>query len=256
MSVRIDRRGLLTGAAGCVACALAGGSAAAASEVPVLAATTRVLDVGGRPATVLGLLREDGGSGLVLEPGRRFRVRLQNGLGAGTVVHWHGQRPPIAQDGVPDNPLPLLAPSESRSFDFAPVPGTHWMHAHLPDQEMRLLAAPLIVRTGEDAATDRQEVVVMLHDFSFTPLPELLARLGAGAMGGMAHSAAAAPAAGHGGHDMAGMGPDAGAMDLNDIEFDAYLANERTLADPEVVPVERGGRVLLRIINGAGATVF
>ena len=27
---------------------------------------------------------------------------------------------------------------------------------------------------------------------------------------------------------------------LNDITFDAYLANDRTLADPEVVRVEQG----------------
>ncbi len=45
-------------------------------------------------------------------------------------------------------------------------------------------------------------------------------------------------------------------MDLNDIDFDAYLANDRTLNDPQVIRVERGGRVLLRIINGASATVF
>lgn len=47
-----------------------------------------------------------------------------------------------------------------------------------------------------------------------------------------------------------------GGMDLNDHEFDAYLANDRTLDDPEVVRVETGGRVLLRLINGAAATVF
>jgi FtsP/CotA-like multicopper oxidase with cupredoxin domain len=45
-------------------------------------------------------------------------------------------------------------------------------------------------------------------------------------------------------------------MDLNDIEFDAYLANDRTLADPEVVRVEPGGRVRLRIINAAASTNF
>src|SRR5882757_9069802 len=46
------------------------------------------------------------------------------------------------------------------------------------------------------------------------------------------------------------------AMDLNDVEYDAFLANDRTLADPEIVRVEPGGRVLLRIINGAAASNF
>ena len=45
-------------------------------------------------------------------------------------------------------------------------------------------------------------------------------------------------------------------MDVNDIEYDAYLSNDRTLNDPEVVTVEKGGRVRLRIINGATATGF
>lgn len=48
----------------------------------------------------------------------------------------------------------------------------------------------------------------------------------------------------------------AGTIDLNDVEFDAYLANDRTLADPEVVRVEPGGQVRLRLINGAAATNF
>src|SRR5260370_24670898 len=46
------------------------------------------------------------------------------------------------------------------------------------------------------------------------------------------------------------------AADVNDIDFDAYLANDRTLADPEVFRVERGGRVRLRIINMADSTNF
>ncbi len=52
---------------------------------------------------------------------------------------------------------------------------------------------------------------------------------------------------------MSGMGM---TMDVNDIDFDAYLANDRTLDDPEVVTVEKGGRVRLRLINGATATAF
>ena len=41
---------------------------------------------------------------------------------------------------------------------------------------------------------------------------------------------------------------------LNDITFDAYLANDRTLADPEVVRVGKGTQIRLRIINGSAAT--
>ena len=44
--------------------------------------------------------------------------------------------------------------------------------------------------------------------------------------------------------------------DLNDFEYDAYLANDRTLADPLVVRTERAGRVRIRLINGATSTAF
>src|SRR5229473_3121959 len=53
---------------------------------------------------------------------------------------------------------------------------------------------------------------------------------------------------------MGGMGAAATTMDLNDVVYDAFLANDQTLDDPEVVHVEAGGRVLLRIINGASAS--
>ena len=42
----------------------------------------------------------------------------------------------------------------------------------------------------------------------------------------------------------------------NDVRYDAYLANDRTLDDPEVIKVDKGGRVRLRIINGGTATAF
>jgi FtsP/CotA-like multicopper oxidase with cupredoxin domain len=44
--------------------------------------------------------------------------------------------------------------------------------------------------------------------------------------------------------------------DLNDVSYDAFLANDRTLDDPDVVKVEPGGRVLLRIINSSSMSAY
>jgi len=44
--------------------------------------------------------------------------------------------------------------------------------------------------------------------------------------------------------------------DLNDVAYDAFLANGRTLEDPEVFTVDKAGRVRLRLINGAASTNF
>lgn len=256
----ITRRGFLAASAALAAPLLFPRSLLAQTQPRILRATNRTLDIGGRAISVKGILDDKGRSGLVLNPDEAFRVELVNELDTETILHWHGQIPPNAQDGVPDMPQPALAARERRSFDFTPTPGTHWMHSHIPVQEMELLAAPLIVRRPEDLAADRQEVVILLHDLSFRPAEEVLAEI----TSGMAHDMAAM---GHDmgsmGHDMSGMdgggmmgGMSMGAMDLNDYNFDAYLANDRTLDDPEVVAVDKGGKVLLRIINGSAATVF
>ncbi|MBK3773979.1 multicopper oxidase domain-containing protein [Azospirillum brasilense] len=236
-----------------------------------LAVERRVLEVMGKPASVFGIRQPDGTSGLVLDPGQRFLVDLANRAGEDAVIHWHGMTPPYAQDGVADANRPLIRDGASQSYDFEPRPGTHWMHSHHGLQEQRLMAAPLIVRTAEDRRADVQEVTVLLHDFTFKDPAEVLAGLTGGTMkhGGMDHGGG--HGSGHGGHGsghggampmmdhstMKGMGGmTMAAMDLNDVEYDAYLANDRTLDDPEVVRVERGGRVRLRLINGATSTAF
>ena len=273
MKFTTSRRGFMAASAAMAATTALPRLGFAQTAPLTLAATTRVLEIDGRAATVYGLMNGAGGQGLILDPGQQFRVDLTNGLDVETIIHWHGQLPPNVQDGVPDLPMPLLKTAEMRSFDYTPNPGTHWMHSHVPVQEMNLLAAPLIVRTARDVAADRQEVVMFLHDFSFRPAEEVLAEI-TGGMGGhdMSAMGKAAPegtATGgnaragmdHSGMDMSGMdmsGMAMGgmAMDLNDFNFDAYLANDRTLTDPEVIAVEKGGRVRLRIVNGAAATAF
>ncbi len=236
-----------------------------AQTAPVqLGITKRTIDINGRAASVFGLSQPDGTQGLRLNAGEQFNVNLANGCGEETLVHWHGLTPPWELDGVPGNPMPMLAPGQSRAYQFPAGPGgTHWMHAHTL-QEQNLLAAPLIVRTAADLKRDEQEVVILLHDFSFTPAEEILAKLQGGAgmggmnMGAMKMDPTAMP--GMMGHmkQMQNLQEmqDGMMMDVNDIEYDAYLANDRTLADPEIVQVEKGGTVRLRIINGATATGF
>jgi FtsP/CotA-like multicopper oxidase with cupredoxin domain len=246
---------------------------------------SRVLDVRGKPATVFGMIQPNGTHGLIAQAGQRFQATVENRLAEPTLIHWHGQTPPNAQDGVPGISQAPIAAGASYAYDYPLRPGTHWMHSHHGLQEQRLMAAPMIVR--EDPNADVQEVVVLLHDFSFTDPAEQLSKLtgmtpidhatmhhggqipansgmdetamhqmhmqmmqSGGGMAGMQHGA-------HG-HEMSGMGGMSG-MALshpNDVDYDAYLANDRTLDDPEVTRVEPGGRVRLRIINGATTTAF
>ncbi|MGY3609639.1 MULTISPECIES: multicopper oxidase family protein [unclassified Bradyrhizobium] len=221
-----------------------------------LTAGTRTLSVNGKPAQVFGLIGANGKPGITLSPGERFQVDLVNRAGTATIIHWHGQLPPWKQDGFPWPQTPPIPAGDTRSYDYAPIAGTFWMHSHQGMQEQSLMAAPLIVHSAEDMRADRQEVILMLHDFSFRPPDELLAGLTKSS-----DSQSAMAKSGMGSMNMStGMGAmnmgSGMAMDLNGIDYDAFLANDRTLVDPEVIRTEPGGRVLLRLINGACSTEF
>jgi FtsP/CotA-like multicopper oxidase with cupredoxin domain len=249
-------------------------SPARAALAKALSVSSRVLEVNGKAASVYGLTRSDGVWGLYEELGGRFRVSLTNELDTETLIHWHGLTPPSAQDGVPELSQPALPPGQTYAYDFLHErAGTFWMHSHVGLQEQKQLAAPLIVRDPAEAGRDEQEVVILLHDFAFREPEEIFMELRHGGqmtMGSAGHDqpsdapamdmGAAEPSTemGHGAEESMDMGHGAqqSMVHFNDIEYDAYLANDRTLADPEVVRVEPGGRVRLRIINGAAGTNF
>jgi FtsP/CotA-like multicopper oxidase with cupredoxin domain len=231
-----------------------------------LTAGTRTLVVNGEPAKVFGLIGPNGNPGITLSPGERFHVDLVNQAGTSTLVHWHGQLPPWRQDGFPWPQTPPIPAGDTQSYDYAPIAGTYWMHSHQGMQEQSLMTAPLIVHSAEDVRADQQEVVLMLHDFSFRTPEELLAGLtkSSGGQSAMPKTAmsdkmnmGSASKGAMNSRTMGAMNMGPGmAMDLNDIDFDAFLANDRTLADPEVIRTEPGGRVRLRLINGASSTQF
>lgn len=261
MKNKLTRRGFVAGMTGVVPLALGARFSAAETQAPpLLTVATRTLDVRGKAATVYSLTGPDGKPGMEIVAGDRFRARLVNNTSVETLVHWHGLTPPVEQDGVPFLSQPPLKPGETYDYDFASRrAGTFWMHSHVGLQEQQLLAAPLIIRETAEPVFDEQEHVVLLHDFTFRDPEEILAEL---KNGGGAHA----------GHDMSQMNmaemdhstagkddhedgqiPAMGGM-LNDIVYDAYLANDRTLDDPEVVQVGKGTQVRLRIINAAAAS--
>jgi FtsP/CotA-like multicopper oxidase with cupredoxin domain len=219
---------------------------------PEVTIESRILEVNGQAAKVFGLNVDGKAGGLYTRYGKDFEARVTNRLQEPTLIHWHGLTPPLAQDGVPGLSGPMMEPGESRDYSFDNTrTGTHWMHSHVGLQEQRLLAAPLIVAEDGAALVDEQEHVVMLHDFTFRDPQEILRELqgGGGLHAGHNMAAKADP---HAGHNMRVEKP---AMPMaSDVAFDAMLANDRTLADPEVVKAEKAGRFRLRVINGASAS--
>ncbi len=243
MTLPLSRRNLLiSGATFGAVRSLPAARAETASAPITLTAGRRTLDVNGKGASVFAIRQPDGTSGLITSVNDPFRVHLVNDAGVETLIHWHGLTPPYQQDGVPGLSAPPIAPGATADYDF-PLrrPGTYWMHSHVGFQEQQLMTAPLIIHAGS-APTER-ELVVMLHDFSFTGPDEIFARLRGKSGGGAIQKSGMT------------MRKDA-APDLNDVSYDAFLADDRTLADPSVVRVDPGERLRLRIINGASASNF
>jgi FtsP/CotA-like multicopper oxidase with cupredoxin domain len=239
-----SRRSFLASGGACVGAALLGCRGKAplpSTENPTpsnatpLRAAMRSLEVNGKTATLMGLEQANGKQGLSFVVNQPFNVLLENKLPVPTAIHWHGLHPPNNQDGVPGLTQPVIAPNATTLYNFPVQPaGTHWMHSHEGLQEAFLLSAPLIVHDPSDKV-DEQEIILFLGDFSFTSPSSIYAKLRQPAPKAMA------------------MG---GKPDANDVDYDAYLINDRTLLDPDVVQVEKNGRVRLRIINGSSGTNF
>ena len=231
----------------------------ALASTPALTVQSRVIEVKGQAARVYGIMGPQG-PGLFAREGDRFQGEVWNDTDTQLALHWHGQvLAPFDQDRArPEGGT--LAPGARDAHDFALTPGTHWMHSHSLT-EQQLLAAPMVTR---EAFAVEPEATVMLHDFTFKTPEEVLASLGASGMhdmGAMAggdhagHDMGAMAGGEHAGHDMGGMGAMGGMIHANDVAYDAFLANDRTLDDPQVIEVAPGP-FRLRLINGATATAF
>jgi FtsP/CotA-like multicopper oxidase with cupredoxin domain len=278
----LSRRALLASGVAALAAppfpARAQNSAVNAAAPTILKLERRNIEVNGKPASVYGIRQPNGTFGLTTEVGKPFRVRVENGIDEPSLIHWHGLAPPWRQDGVPGVSGPPIPAGGSADYDFPlRFGGTFWMHSHQGLQEQGLMAAPLIIHDARDRP-DEQEVVVMLADFSFTPAEQIFENLKkSGSMAGMAKPPAGAMASTSKMSDMkmgstpkplgaaasmssmkmaTPMSTGQPAPDLNDVKYDAFLANDRTLADPEIVKVEPGGRVLLRIINSSSMSAY
>jgi Multicopper oxidase len=149
-------------------------------------------------------------------------------------------------DGVPYLTQEPIPPGGSYNYDFPlKQTGTYWMHSHYGLQEQQLASAPMIIRTPGQSKLADAEFTVMLSDFSFTSPAEILKSLrgsmsamhGQSDMKSMSTSKPEEPLVVQQwdsvsqrlvSHQIKGPPPDI------DVQYDALLANRRTLDDPQV----------------------
>jgi FtsP/CotA-like multicopper oxidase with cupredoxin domain len=235
------------------------------------------ITVYGKKVMVAAVQQADGTLGYSPEQKNGFHVELINQLTVPTTIHWHGLSLPNGMDGVPFVTQKPIPPGGSYFYDF-PLKehGTYWMHSHYALQEQDLLAAPMVIWTPEERAKANRQYVVTLSDFSFTPPDQILKNLqDAPAMNMKTDTT---PRSGM--EEMKGMKVSSQKQPLVitqawdqtthrfvratkytapaniDVNYDALLANLRTMDHPEVMEVRPGESVLLRIIAASCALNF
>jgi FtsP/CotA-like multicopper oxidase with cupredoxin domain len=237
------------------------------------------LKVLGKEVTVIAIEQADGTGGYSPEQSDGFHVEVVNQLKVPTSIHWHGLVLPNLMDGVPFVTQNPIQPGGSFRYDFPlKQSGTYWMHSHYGLQEQLFNSAPMIIWNPEERAKADRQVVVMLSDFSFTPPGKILQDLKGGMqMSGMAEKSPAKmemkDAKKMPGMEAAEPGEvlaqewDEQKQALAravvrrpaaevDVDYDALLANRRTLDDPELFSVKPGETVLIRLIAAATSTNF
>lgn len=250
----------------------------------VLEVKSQTIQVNGKSVQLGTIVQPDGTWGYYPQAGGDFDVILKNDLAESTVIHWHGLILPNQLDGVAGlTQAQPIAPGQQQHYKFKlQQTGSYWMHSHQGLQLQTGVEAPLIILDKADLK--QQQVVVMFQDFSFKTPAQIMGELKPNASS-TTHSMDAAPVAANaptpkmamdhaqmmakmGTESMADMdmdmsdsadehGAHAGmAMDLNDVEYDAYLTNYHSPDQPQITQVVAGKTVRLRFINGASGSNF
>ncbi|MBN8956825.1 MAG: multicopper oxidase family protein [Rhizobiales bacterium] len=229
----LNRRQIIAAGLACAAFPLS--RAAAAEEVAgdgfrLLQARPGTVRLRGEAPPETAIWGYDGavpGPTLRVKRGGELKVRLVNELPEQTTVHWHGVRLPNAMDGVPFLVQAPILPGKSFDYRFKPPDaGTFWYHAHFNQaQQMdRGLYGPLIVEETEPVAVD-QDIILMFDDWRLKP---------------------------DGGIDEASFGSALEAA-YNGRIGEHLTVNSRPSLD---IPVRKGERIRLRLINAANARVI
>ncbi|OGV50567.1 MAG: copper oxidase [Legionellales bacterium RIFCSPHIGHO2_12_FULL_42_9] len=216
--------------------------------------------VNGKASELFKIEQPDGTWGFHGVKGQMFDAIVKNQTDKPTALHWHGLIVPNDQDGVPyitQNPIP---PGGEYHYHFPlKQSGTYWMHSHHDLQVQQFLSAPLIISDPDEVKSD-EDVTLFIGDFSYKKPETIFSELKKGQMAHMHHGSGMASMKRkmdhHMNHGMESMNKKQAALDLNDVAYDAFLTNYRTLKNPEIVAVHPGDTVRLRFIAGSAMTNF
>lgn len=226
-----------------LACMFMLASFAVHANPTILQVVEKDITVNGKSSHVFDVVQPDGKFGYSGKQGEIFDVTVQNKTKVPLVLHWHGITSPNPDDGVPYVTQYPINPGKDYHYKFRLTQeGTYWLHSHYKLQEQKLMAAPLIIH--DPKAAHEQEALMFIQDFSFTDPKVLYARLKKQLQNKTMHM------------NMDMSMQMSSKPDVNDVKFDAYLTNHRTLQNPEIVRVTEDKDVRLRIINASASSSY
>lgn len=241
--------------------------AMAATAPTILEIKNKTIEVDGKSKVVYTIEQPDDTWGYYGTKGQGFNVIVKNETGVPTVIHWHGLILPNSMDGVPGvTQAAAIAPGKQYHYEYKLVQaGTYWMHSHMGLQIQDFMEAPFIISDSNDPYNKDQQVIVMFQDFTFKNPNIIFKGLQSGAamanmnnmsgdmqnMGDMSQNHSPIQNMSSNSMNMNHNKPD-----LNDVQYNAFLTNYKTLKKPEFVKVQVGKTVRLRFINGSAGSNF
>ncbi len=205
--------------------------------------------VNGKSSKIFKIVESDGSEIIYKTEGKCFNLVVENHTSVPTSLHWHGLILPVLEDGVSYVTQPPIPPGKSYPYNFTvEQAGTFWTHTHFGLQEQKLMSAPLILLPEE--GEKYRSIVLFFEGFTFKSIEEVWLGLRKNLM--EARKAK--------GKDwlppfMVAQKMD-GDQDLNDVDFDAFLTNGKTLESPDIYLVKPREKVCLRLINGSVSSGF
>jgi len=169
---------------------------------------------------------------LRLKQGVTTTIDVLNQTANEEIVHWHGLRTDVLNDGAMEEGSPMISAGSRHRYTLTPEPaGLRWYHTHTSARDNLSLAGYtgqfgfLLVDDGKDAGRYDQEVFLAIHHWepSFVPMVETM----------QAQSANHPNTAG------------------SDVGYKYATINAHRLGAGEPIRVKQGQKVLFRMLNAS-----
>jgi FtsP/CotA-like multicopper oxidase with cupredoxin domain len=168
--------------------------------------------------------------------GDTLNLNIANDLGMLTALHFQGLPCPNQVNGTPYLTGAPITPDQTQKVSLTLTnPGSYFFVGSFGLQQQNLLTSPLVVLDPQD---NRQQVIMLLEDFSFKQPGEIWQNL-------REHV-----------YDKAPRENTMSKVVLSEIKYDAYLTNKCSLENPYSVDVQEGLPVRVRIMNASSMTPF